>query len=315
MATPLTLLLPAFEHLRGGLAAAPEFARWLGRADALPRATAGKEAQLLRHFDVLPKSLPVAALTRALDVDDAGYGAWLRCDPAHVRPDLTTARLLAIGEGLELTTDEAQALLAPLKPLFGDAGMPITAPVATRWYLTLPDDMRLPKFTAADEVLGADLSQHLPEGPDGRRWRHLLNEAQVLLHQHPLNATRVAAGKPAVNSLWFWGGGRLPDSVRTTCSKVASVDLLLRALCRQARVECSAPPSLEAALDSYDLIDLRRVRDVAELERELLPMLLPRLKPRPSVLLDFADGVRFELRHAHRRRWLRRQLRDWPVGA
>ena len=40
--------------------------------------------------------------------------------------------------------------------------------------------------------------------------RMLLNEVQVLLHQHPLNAARQTRGLPPVNSVWFWGAGRLP---------------------------------------------------------------------------------------------------------
>jgi hypothetical protein len=41
-------------------------------------------------------------------------------------------------------------------------------------------------------------------------WRHAINEAQMVLHAHPVNQARQAAGQPVVNSLWPWGGGRLP---------------------------------------------------------------------------------------------------------
>ena len=312
----LTILLPALIRLRGGLAAAPQLARWLGCADALAPGKPGRDEQLLRHFDVRPRTLPDAPISRELDVGDGGYGAWLRCDPTYVRADLTTVRMLAYGDGLELTPDEAQALIAPLKPLFGDAGMPISAPLAQRWYLMLPADARLPVFSRPDEVLGDDLGAHLPEGPEGRRWRHLLNEAQVLLHQHPHNAERVAAGKAAVNSLWFFGGGRLPTQVKTGAARVASGDLLIQGLCRLAGVECIAPAGLQQALADCELIDLRRARDIAELEGELLPALLQCLarRERTAVRLDFADGHGFELRREQRWRWLRRPLRDWSAA-
>ena len=37
-----------------------------------------------------------------------------------------------------------------------------------------------------------------------------MNEAQMILHTHPVNAEREARGMPAVNSVWLWGGGTLP---------------------------------------------------------------------------------------------------------
>ena len=75
---------------------------------------------------------------------------------------------------------------------------------------------KLPAFAAPDEALGDDLfDAPARQAPEGRRWRALLSEAQVVLHNHPLNAQRVAAGLAPVNSLWFWGAGALPDHVRT----------------------------------------------------------------------------------------------------
>src|SRR5690606_28233877 len=145
---------------------------------------AGERAQLQRWFELLPRGWPVAAITRQRDAGDAVLHGWLRADPAYVRPDMTGARVLAIGE-LGLTQEEADALLQPLRPLFGDTGFPISAPVPSRWYLALPVESILPAFAPPEAVLGDDLFTHLPDGPEGRRWRALLNEAQVSLHNNP----------------------------------------------------------------------------------------------------------------------------------
>ena len=84
-----------------------------------------------------------------------------------------------------------------LRPLFGDSGMPIDAPRPARWYLRLMREAKLPSMASPEEALGADLFDHLPEGQEGRRWRALLSEAQVALHQHPLNAQRAGGGQAA----------------------------------------------------------------------------------------------------------------------
>lgn len=288
------LLLPPRQRLAGQSLPAG-LGRLIARADRLPDREAGERAQLLRHFDLLPRGWPVAAITRAFDADDAHLHAWLRADPAHVRPDMTGARVMAIGE-LGLSREESDALLQPLRPLFGDTGFQISAPVPSRWYLALPPEARLPTFSPPEQVLGDDLFQHLPDGPEGRRWRALLNEAQVLLHNHPVNATRAAAGKPTVNSLCFWGFGKLPDHVRCDMPRVESNDPFVNALTRLAT---GLDPKAEGAL-----IDLRAARDLALLA-EAIEEQVHSLRGQ-ALELDFGDGVGYLIRGGQSWRFWRR---------
>ncbi|MBW8366330.1 MAG: phosphoglycerate mutase [Arenimonas sp.] len=297
-ATPPALCVLLSERRRfAGQPVGAETGRFLARADRPADAEPGEKAQLLRHFDLLPRGWPMAAITRQRDAGDAVLHRWLRADPAHVRPDMNGARVLAIGE-LGLSAEEAQALLAPLRPLFGDLGFQLSAPVPSRWYVALPVESRLPPFSAPDAVLGDDLFAHLPDGPEGRRWRALLNEAQVILHNHPVNELRTKAGKPAVNSLCFWGAGRLPDHVRSVFTAVASQEPELLSLAQLA--------GIRGTDDGPQLLDLRQVRDWSAVEQRLLPGL--RELGRDEMVLDFADGARFSLRAAQRWRWWRRPL-------
>lgn len=295
-APALTLLLPERRRFAGQPVAA-DIGRALARADRLPEGEAGVRAQLLRHFDLLPRGWPMAAITRQRDAGDAVLHQWLRADPAFVRPDMSGARVMAIGE-LGLTADEADALTRPLKPLFGDTGFQLSAPVPSRWYLALPIEAKLPLFSPPEAVLGDDLLAHLPDGPEGRRWRALLNEAQVILHNHPVNTAREAAGKVPVNSLCFWGAGRLPDHVRTAATGVVSNDIELQSLAQLA--------GLAAPRDGAQLFDLRQLRDWAAVEQRLRPGLAE--LGRDELQLDFADGARFSLRSGQRWRFWRRPL-------
>ncbi|QNP40745.1 phosphoglycerate mutase [Lysobacter solisilvae (ex Woo and Kim 2020)] len=301
-----TLLLPPRERF-GGQRLTADVAKALGRAD---RETVGGE-QRARVFDILPRGWPVAAVTRQRDAGDAPLGAWLRADPAYVRPDINGARLLAWGEALALSREETSELLRPLRPLFGDTGFPIDAPTPSRWYLRLPREARLPTFTGPDEALGADLFEHLPDGPEGRRWRSLLSEAQVVLHNHPVNAQRAAAGKPPVNSLWFWGAGVLPDHVTTRCTAILSDDDAFQAFAAMANADSLPLPSQWGMGAGDRLFDLRHVRDLAPLQSQWLEPLLRDLRSGvlESAALDFADGVRFTLRASQRWRFWRRPLR------
>ncbi|MGH8043360.1 MAG: phosphoglycerate mutase, partial [Stenotrophomonas sp.] len=183
-----TLLLPA--RSRFPAAALPDdVAKALGRAER-SRVDAGERAQLQRHFQLQPADWPVGALTRQLDVGDAHDGVWLRADPANVVPDMHGARMMGHGDTLRLEPADVAALLPALQPLFAGYGFTLDAPTPSRWYLRLPPGTTLPVFAAPDDVLGDDLFAHLPEGDAGRRWRALLTEAQVVLHQHEWNVQR-----------------------------------------------------------------------------------------------------------------------------
>jgi hypothetical protein len=299
-----TLLLPARARF-AGQALPAALARELARADRESGET-GARAQLRRHFQLIPDHWPVAALTRQLDAGDAEHAGWLRVDPAHVAPDMGGARMLSHGEALALTQEDAARFLPALKPLFGDAGFILDAPQPARWYLRLPRDAKLPLFATPDEVLGEDLFAHLPEGDLGRRWRALLTEAQVILHNHSWNAVRISLGKPAVNSLWFWGAGALPDTVRTRYRQVKGSDTLLRALAKASAVVEDAPGAQE--VDA--LVDLRNLRALDSLARDAVQPLLDAVhaKELEALTLDFEDGASFILRRSQRWRLWRPPL-------
>jgi hypothetical protein len=299
-----TLLLPARSRFAGRPLPAP-FAKALAQADRQSGA-AGESEQLRRHFQLIPDHWPVAALTRQLDAGDAAQSSWLRVDPAHVAPDMGGARMLSHGEALALTAEDSAQLLPALRPLFGDAGFALDAPRPSRWYLRLPRESKLPAFAAPDEVLGEDLFAHLPEGDLGRRWRALLTETQVVLHNHPWNAMRASLGKPAVNSLWFWGAGTLPDFVRTHYKQVKGNEILLRALAGAAGVSATADDGGE--VDA--LVDLRHLRDLDLVAREAVQPLLEAVRKRElqSLTLDFEDGAIFQLRRDQRWRFWRKPL-------
>ena len=301
-----TLLLPSARRF-GTQALSPACAKALGRADRRESLGAGRRAQLLRHFRLVPNHWPIAALTRQMDAGDAAGSAWLRADPCRVLPDINGARLLGFGDALGVTAEDAAQLLPALKPLFGVAGVTIDAPVPSRWYLRLPRESRLPVFTEPDDALGADLFDHLAEGSEGRRWRLLLSEAQVVLHNHPWNARRQEAGRPPVNSLWFWGGGVLPDHVLSDYARVRSDDETCAALASAAGLHRPLPARFEAG-EGDALFDLTALRDLDAFEARWLQPALAALQSGEldALLLDDEDGVATTFARGQRWRFWRR---------
>ena len=302
-----TLLLPPLKRLAADPAVASgPLARWCARGDRLPDAAPGRSVCIREFFQFAGAEAPVAALTRQADAGDAAGAMWLRADPAYVRADLTTARLMAHGD-LGLTPDDCAALLQPLRPLFGDAGFPIDAPVPQRWYLRGPPGAKLPAFPAPTDVLGDDLRQHLPQGKTAARWSALLNEAQMILHAHPLNRDRAARGLPPVNSLWFWGAGVLPEWVRTSLAVVLTRDAVVAALARQAGIAAIAPDPARIESPQAQWFDLDDATGLAELATRWLPAFDAALarKRIPELQVAFASGERYRVKPGHRWRFWR----------
>jgi hypothetical protein len=276
----------------------------LVRADRLGDGRAGYLEGLGNYFAGADNTLAAAAITREYVAHDAAGHTWLSADPAWVQPEMNGVRLLACGQ-LQLTMDEAQAFADALRPAFDDAGIALDITTPDRWHLRLPANTPLPAFSAPEQALGEDLSQHLPPGAQGKRWRVLLNDIQVLLHQHPLNAVRRARGLAPVNSLWLWGGGALSSPLASALTGVVSDDLLLAALAARAGVEVLARTEqhVAAAANGW-LIDLQDlpIGDIESLWRPAIEALMRR----QPLQLHFADGERWQSRPWHRWRVWRR---------
>ena len=59
-------------------------------------------------------------------------------------------------------------------------------------------------------VLGKTANPYIEQSRQVLPWYQLLNEIQMFMHQHEVNAHRLQRGLLAINSLWFWGAGSLP---------------------------------------------------------------------------------------------------------
>jgi hypothetical protein len=304
--TDLHVLLPPLERF----APASPLRGWLARGDRLADGEPGNFAALAGYFQWPEGGLPAAALIRQLLAGDAGKDQWLCADPAWIQPELNGARLLACGR-LDLSMADAASLADALRDTFADAGMCLDVGDASHWQLRLPAYSELPDFAAPEAALGADLFEHLPKGPEGRRWRALLTEAQVILHQHPLNEQRRQQGRPPINSVWIWGGGMLPATVESGLGRIASDDLMAWALAARAGVDVvgrdAFSPAATASVELLDLLD----SEAARIDGHWWPMLEAGLRGGSfhELRLVFASGERWSLRSLHRLRFWRKAPR------
>ncbi|KAF0102972.1 MAG: hypothetical protein FD187_1741 [bacterium] len=233
---------PAFARL------APSLATLLRRGDAA-LAEPGAAARTCRAFGLQrQRDWPLAPLCARADGLAAEAGYWLRLDPVHLEVGMGGLFARA-GDMLALAAEEADALAAGLHAACEAEGWRLSAPTPLRWYLHAPGAPDL-ATTPLDEVAGEYIAPHLPQGGTAAKLLQLLNEAQMLLHAHPVNLQREAAGRLPVNGLWAWGGG-VWTRPAPRFDLAASAAAEARALGAAAGVALAdAPASLEALRDA-----------------------------------------------------------------
>lgn len=172
----------------------------------------------------------------------ARQGHWLCADPVHLRFHHERI-VLADAGAFELELEEAQAIATALNARFADMGeFHVADP--RRWYLKLHaavDHPVEPISAVAGRRIDGDLNgDSLPL----TRW---LNEVQMFLHGHPVNERRQSAGKPAINSLWLWGGGEVSRIEPPAFSAIFSDNPLARGLAHATQIPLFDKPSMLAA--------------------------------------------------------------------
>ncbi len=312
----------------GDLPRLPALERALARSDVSPSATPDPIEALLARFGIgapaagdLP-SAPLARLGDAPDADPKGF--WLHADPVHLRADRDQL-LLFDSRHLAVTQAEADALVGLFNAHFADVGLRLEAPVPGRWYLqaeTPPDIGTRPLHLA----VGCNLDQLLPAGPDARRWAQVLNEAQMLFHGAEVNHQREAEGRPAINGVWIWGGGRLPPlPLRCDFAGVCADHPLARGLARAAglpthplaHLDTLQPPANGDLLVLWDdlwgaVLDAEPgawIEGLGRLDRALADWLAALRRGRiPRLSLDPCADQRFTLTRSGLRRFWRRAV-------
>jgi hypothetical protein len=134
-------------------------------------------------------------------------------------------------EQLLLSPDESAALVDTLQGHFEGQGLHFLAPHPARWYVQVNPAPRIRTVSLA-QALGRDIDRLLPAGEAGLTWHRLINEIQMRLHDHPVNVAREQRGAPVVNSLWFWGGGALPQACSAPFDRVIADEVFALGLGR-----------------------------------------------------------------------------------
>lgn len=225
-------------------------------------------------FGLAAAAVAEGPFTRLADGGKSDAGWWLRADPVHLAPDRDQLVLMPQSV-LEVAHAETQALAEAFNKVFGVDGWHLEFPHPVRGYLRAPEALDVLTHDPAPFVGGAVFAG-MPSGPDGARLKLLMNELQMLFHTHAVNTAREEAGRPPINSLWFWGGGALPAATGKAPRQIVSDLPLVQGLARWAGTEAQAPKP-GAHIEASSLIALA-AGDVEGLDRDWFGPLFGALK-------------------------------------
>lgn len=308
----------------------PALETLLSRADRRETAAQGLDASLFARFAVplvAGQDLPVASVRYSADTGQPPAGACLCADPVHLMPDRDQLVLLD-SKNLDLQPPEALRLMAELNAFYAEDGWRFEARSPDRWYLHLPE---MPKLVTEplSAVSGQPIGRHLPGGEQGKAWHARMNEIQMLLHTSGVNVQREADGLLTVSSLWFWGGGALPDLPAQPWAQLWSDEPVACGLAMLTEVKLARMPQTaqqwlaDAELAGEHLVVLDALDTALKLNGGeawweallafhgdwMVPLLAAlRAKQIDSIQLDNGEGTVYRLDRRGLRRWWRRRV-------
>ena len=196
--------LPELASYNEELLQCPALRCWLSRGYVQSTGAHNYYQQLAQLFNC-NADFSIASVSAVYDGADCSSGHWYRADPVHFKTDIDHAILLDQHQ-LNIRPDESASLIAHFNRHFVEDGLQLYSRHADRWYLVSENEIDV-NTTRIDEAVGRDIKHFLPGGEHALSWRRLLNEAQMLFHNHDVNEQRADNHELVINSLWLWGEG------------------------------------------------------------------------------------------------------------
>jgi 2,3-bisphosphoglycerate-independent phosphoglycerate mutase len=74
--------------------------------------------------------------------------------------------------------------------------------------MVMPSKQFTTRLTPPNELIGEGIRKFMPEDDQFKDLIYIINQAQIILHNHPINQQRKRENLDLVNSIWLWGNGK-----------------------------------------------------------------------------------------------------------
>jgi len=172
----------------------------------------GSDVANLSVFGYDPRSCytgrsPLEAISMgvALGPDDVAF----RMNLVTLQPKGSSIYMQDFSAG-HIPTAEARELVEALQANLGSAELEFHAGVGYRHLMVWRGGKDGMKGTPPHDITGKSVLDYLPKGDGADTLNSIMNHAQMVLHDHPVNVRRKKEGHLPANSVWLWGHGKTP---------------------------------------------------------------------------------------------------------
>ena len=109
-----------------------------------------------------------------------------------------------------ISTAEARKLVETLQKELGSHEVEFYAGVGYRHLMVWRGGKDAMRTIPPHDITGKAIIDSLPSGAGADMLNNLMNHAQMVLHNHPVNLRRKEQGQLPANSVWLWGHGKTP---------------------------------------------------------------------------------------------------------
>lgn len=131
-----------------------------------------------------------------------------------------------------ISTAESRELVETLRKELGNAEIEFYPGVGYRHLMVWRGGKDAMRTTPPHDITGKSVLEFLPTGDGAETLNNIMNHAQMVLHDHPLNIKRKDEGNLPANSVWLWGHGKTPmietykEKFGLTGAVISAVDLI-----------------------------------------------------------------------------------------
>tara|TARA_B100000686_G_scaffold352262_1_gene453650 strand:+ start:4075 stop:5277 length:1203 start_codon:yes stop_codon:yes gene_type:complete len=111
----------------------------------------------------------------------------------------------------QLSDNNARELLKALEDQVVDTEVSFYPGAGYHNLMTIRNDPFPDRLLPPDDLIGEGVRDRMPSGPLAKKLVLVMNQAQIILHNHHFNRKRREEGMDPINSVWFWGNGDKPS--------------------------------------------------------------------------------------------------------
>jgi 2,3-bisphosphoglycerate-independent phosphoglycerate mutase len=107
-----------------------------------------------------------------------------------------------------LSCEESMNYLNALQNQISDCAVTFYPGLGPHNIMVMPSKQFTTRLTPPNELIGEGIRKFMPEDDQFKDLIYIINQAQIILHNHPINQQRKRENLDLVNSIWLWGNGK-----------------------------------------------------------------------------------------------------------